>query len=163
MSLASLNYNRSVYMLTHFKRFSLNTNLIIKVVCFSFPLNGTPLLVWVSSFPWTWVFHKEEGEILRWWALSASLGTVALEWNLKASDMWNQKSQIDGSICSGSTGLVILSGVISMAICPSIRARTAEPHRVFSTQEPFLLQCWVIVIVYNASYLHVTFISTFIS
>ena len=61
-------------MLTHLKKFSLNTNLIIKVVCFSFPLNETPLLVWVSSLPWTWVFHKEEGEILRWWVLSVILG-----------------------------------------------------------------------------------------
>ena len=41
----------------------------------------------------------------------------------------------------------------------SISALTAGPHKVFSTQEAFLLQCWVIVIVYNASYLPVTFIS----
>lgn len=45
MILDSLDYNWSVYLLIHFKRFLVNTNLVIKVVHFNSSLDETPLLV----------------------------------------------------------------------------------------------------------------------
>lgn len=80
MILDSLDYNWSVYLLIHCKRFLLNTNLVIKVVHFNFSLDETPLLVWASSLPWTFIFHKEEVEIPRRWALRIILGYREL-WN----------------------------------------------------------------------------------
>ena len=97
MILDSLDYNWSVYMLIHFKRFSLNVNLVLKVVHFNFSLDETPWLVWASSLPWTFIFHKEEVEIPKGRALSVMLGYSELWngiWGLLACRAGNPRSMV---------------------------------------------------------------------
>ena len=89
--------------------------------------------------------------------------------NFRGQQLWNGICRF--LVCGTGNPRLVVASARAPRVHPPIRCRfhgnlpgsisalTAGPHRVFSTQEPFLLQRWVIVIVYNASYLHVAFIS----